>query len=71
MRDRIRKAIEERLLVDPIHFGDALRKSLHGFRKMRVGDYRVIHKITGSTIVILMIRHRKDVYKKRIRIVQH
>ena len=61
---RIRKAIEERLLVDPLKYGNPLRRSLQGYRKLRVGDYRVIYKIKENEITILKIGHRKEVYKK-------
>lgn len=64
IRDRVRKAIEERLILDPVRFGEPLRRSLAGFRKLRVGDYRVIYQIHGLTVVILKIGHRKEVYKK-------
>jgi len=61
---RIRKAIEDRLILDPYKFGEPLRRSLSGFRKLRVGDYRVIYEIQGQTVVILKIGHHRDVYKK-------
>ncbi len=61
---RIRKAIEERLLVDPLKYGAPLRRSLQGYRKLRVGDYRVIYKMEENEITILKIGHRKEVYKK-------
>jgi mRNA interferase RelE/StbE len=64
IRDRIRKAIEERLILDPVKFGEPLRRSLAGFRKLRVGDYRVIYQVHGAVVVILKIGHRKEVYKK-------
>jgi mRNA interferase RelE/StbE len=64
IKDRIRKAIETRLLIDPISYGLPLRKSLRGYRKLRVGDYRIIYRIYGKEIVILKIGHRKDVYPK-------
>lgn len=59
---RIKKAIENRLLTDPLRYGDPLRRSLQGYRKLRVGDYRVIYKIKNSNIIILKIAHRKEVY---------
>lgn len=62
IRVRIQRAIEERLLTEPIRYGAPLRRSLHGFRKLRVGDYRVIYEIVKSDIRIYAIRHRKDVY---------
>jgi mRNA interferase RelE/StbE len=64
IKGRIRKAIETRLLVDPISYGLPLRKSLHGHRKLRVGDYRIIYRIHGKEVIILKIGHRRDVYPK-------
>ena len=64
IKNRIRKAIETRLLVDPISYGLPLRKSLQGHRKLRVGDYRIIYRIYGKDVIILKIGHRKDVYPK-------
>ena len=61
---RIRRAIEDRLIIDPVKFGEPLRRSLSGLRKLRVGDYRVIYRIQGHTVVILKIGHRKEVYTK-------
>ena len=61
---RIKKAIEQRLLIDPLKFGEPLRRSLQGFRKLRVGDYRIIYKIKKEQITILKIGHRKEVYTK-------
>lgn len=61
---RIRKAIEDRLILDPLKFGEPLRRSLAGFRKLRVGDYRVIYQVQGRTVVILKIGHRREVYNK-------
>ena len=60
----IRKAIEERLMVDPIGFGKPLRYSLKGHRRLRVSDYRVVYRIEpqNHTVVIIAIKHRKEVY---------
>ncbi len=64
IRDIIRHAIETRLAVDPLHYGVPLRRSLQGYRKLRVGDYRVIYRISGATVIVLMIGQRKDVYSR-------
>ena len=61
-KQRIKKAIEERLVIAPEKYSDPLRKTLKGYRKMRIGDYRIILKIIETRIWILCIRHRKDVY---------
>ncbi|MCW8400483.1 type II toxin-antitoxin system RelE/ParE family toxin [Legionella sp. PATHC038] len=60
----IKKAIEERLMIDPIGFGKPLRYSLKGHRRLRVSDYRVVYRIEAetNTVVIIAIKHRKEVY---------
>lgn len=60
----IKRAIEERLTVNPIGFGKPLRYSLKGHRRLRVGDYRVVYRIDAlnNTVIIFAIQHRKDVY---------
>ena len=60
----IRRAIEERLLANPEVASEPLKRNLKGYRKLRVGDYRVIHKIQGNSIFILKIGNRRDVYAK-------
>ena len=47
---RIRKAIEEKLTLAPEQFGDPLRRTLKGYWKLRVGDDRVITKVTGRSV---------------------
>lgn len=64
IKKRIQKAIETRLLIDPVNYGLPLRKSLQGHRKLRVGNYRVIYRIENKEVIILKIGHRKDVYPK-------
>ena len=61
----IKKAIEERLAIDPIGFGKPLRYTLRGYRRLRVGDYRVVYRIGDKNhiIVITAIKHRKNIYK--------
>ncbi len=69
LRRRIKKAIETRLTTAPHQYGEPLRKTLKGYWKLRVGDYRVVFKIVESEVWILGIIHRKDVYgkiKKRV-----
>lgn len=62
VRKRFRKAIETRLMVAPQEYGEPLRKTLKGYWKLRVGDYRVVFKIDNEEILILGICHRKEVY---------
>jgi len=68
IRNRIKTAIETRLAAAPHLYGEPLRKTLHGYWKLRVGDYRVVFKMEGEVVWVLGIIHRKKVYdaiKKR------
>lgn len=60
---RIKHAIETRLSTAPHEYGAPLRKTLKGYWKLRVGDYRVIFLIEDQNVLIIGIRHRKEVYK--------
>lgn len=50
---------------DPRHKGKQLKGKLKEFWRYRVGDYRIITKITDEeiTILVLKVAHRKDVYE--------
>ena len=65
IREIIRKAIEKKLRVDPYAFGKPFKYSLKGYRRLRVGDYRVIYKIVEDKVIVLIvdIDHRKDIYE--------
>ncbi len=67
LRKRIKKAIEERLSTSPHQYGEPLRKTLKGYWKLRVGDYRVVFKIERNEVVIFAIVNRRDVYKSIFR----
>ena len=60
----IKKSIEEKLATQPQIFGKPLRHSLKGYRKLRVGDWRIIFRIEDSIVKILAIQHRSVVYAK-------
>jgi len=60
---RIRISIEEKLTTSPETFGKPLRRSLKGYRRLRVGDYRIIFRIEKKTIKIFFIQHRSIVYE--------
>jgi mRNA interferase RelE/StbE len=40
-----------------------LKGKFAGFRKFRVGNYRVIYVILEDTVLITRIHHRKDAYR--------
>lgn len=62
LKRRIKQAIETRLITAPHQYGEPLRKTLRGYWKLRVGDYRVVFKVSERTVFILGIIHRKTVY---------
>ncbi len=53
-KKKIKSAIEKKLTSHPEVYGKPLRKSLKGYRKLRIGDYRVIFSIETKTIKILL-----------------
>ena len=63
LKKRIKNAIETRLMTAPHQYGKPMRKTLKGYWKLRVGDYRVVFKISSNEVLILGIIHRKKVYE--------
>ncbi len=61
---RIKKAIDEKLLRNPIAFSKPLQYSLKNQRRLRVGDYRVLFALDFEKKIIRVtsIDHRRDVY---------
>lgn len=64
---RITEFLRERVaaLEDPRSIGEALKGTLAGLWKYRVGPYRIISQIQDEAITILVIRigHRREVYR--------
>lgn len=59
----IKRAIEDRLTERPEAYGKPLQRTLKGYWKLRVGDYRVVFKVSDDSILIFGIIHRKEVYR--------
>lgn len=59
--DRILTKIQS--LTDNPQAGKRLVGPLKGKLSLRIGDYRIIYKIEKTTIYILTINHRREVYK--------
>ncbi|OHA24797.1 MAG: hypothetical protein A3D52_01990 [Candidatus Taylorbacteria bacterium RIFCSPHIGHO2_02_FULL_44_36] len=62
-QDEVRLAIETKLTTRPDLYGKPLRRSIAGYKRLRVGDYRVIYRIEREIVKIMIIRHRSVVYK--------
>ena len=66
-KSRIKKSIETKLIESPELYSSPLRNTLSGKRKLRVGDYRIIFSVRGKIIRILIIRHRKNILKIKLK----
>lgn len=62
-KSKIQSAVERKLTTRPEVYGKPLQRSLRGYRKLRVGDYRIIHRIEKYKVKILAIQHRSVVYR--------
>jgi mRNA interferase RelE/StbE len=60
---RVLDRLEKELKNDP-DAGEQLKGKFAGLSRLRVGDYRVVYTRTKDGVLILLIAHRKDVYKK-------
>ena len=40
-----------------------LKGKFAGFRKYRIGEYRVVFTILNDSVLVTRIRHRKEVYR--------
>jgi mRNA interferase RelE/StbE len=49
---------------NPIHYAVKLTSKDIGDYRWRAGNYRIIFDISGKTIKILRIGHRREIYKK-------
>lgn len=64
VKQRVRKAIESKLSSHPIEFGQPLRYSLKGARRLRVREWRVTYRIEPPDVVLIIkIGHRREVYE--------
>jgi mRNA interferase RelE/StbE len=65
-KKQIKNAIEQKLSSAPLLYGAPLRKNLHGLYKLRVQDYRVIYRVDETTVQIIAIQHRREVYSNQV-----
>ena len=52
---RIVRAIDTKLCSSPLDFGQPLSGNLANFRKLRVGDYRVVYQVCENAIVVYVL----------------
>jgi mRNA interferase RelE/StbE len=67
---RIIRAIDAKLTCSPMAFGDPLTGNLAGFRKLRVGDYRVVYQVQDKKVVVYVLavgpRRDKEIYRSAL-----
>lgn len=68
---KLDKAVQRKIIehLDKISIEEVLlrTKRLSSFKlgsfRLRVGDYRIVYDIEGKMITILLLGHRKEIYK--------
>ena len=69
-QQRIIKTIRKKLTIKPKEFGKPLAGDLKGYRKLRIGEYRVIYEIEEEKVLVYVIlvgyRRDEEAYKKVI-----
>jgi mRNA interferase RelE/StbE len=62
----IKRAIEDKLMTDPLKFGLPLRRNLSGLFKLRVGNYRIIYQVKKAEVIVLVVAigHRRMIYEE-------
>lgn len=63
---RVIKAIDKKLTTAPDKYGQPLSNNLKTFRKLRIGDFRVVYKVMAKKILVLVLavgpRRDKEIY---------
>ena len=49
---------------DPLKFAESLKDKSLGDYRFRIGDYRIIFDVESNSIIVLLVGHRRDIYKK-------
>jgi len=54
---------EIKVLSTNPYVGKPLRGEWKGIRSLKIGDYRVLYQIKGNKVFLLVVGHRKRIYK--------
>lgn len=64
---RIIKTIDKKLTTAPDQYGIPLSHNLKNFRKLRIGDYRVVYRIVEQKVIVYVLavgpRRDKEIYR--------
>jgi mRNA interferase RelE/StbE len=68
---RIVKTVDTKLTRSPMDFGLPLSGNLANFRKLRIGDYRVVYQVREKTIIVYVLavgpRRDKEIYRAALK----
>lgn len=68
---RIMRAIDSKLTRSPLEFGAPLSHGLADFRKLRVGDYRVVYQVHEENVIVFVLavgpRRDKEIYQSALK----
>lgn len=68
---RIMRAIDEKLTTSPLQFGAPLSGNLAEFRKLRIGDYRVVYQVVQKRVIVFVLavgpRRDKEIYNTALK----
>ncbi len=64
---RIIKTIDKKLTCEPEKFGASLSHNLRDFRKLRIGDFRVVYQVLHKKVIVFVLavgpRRDKEIYR--------
>jgi mRNA interferase RelE/StbE len=52
---RIMRAIDTKLTRDPLRFGSPLSGNPADFRKLRMGDYRIVYQVVEEKVTVFVL----------------
>jgi len=58
-KERLRFFIKQE---NPLFYAKKL-KGMQNIYRFRIGSYRIIFELENDTIILLLIKHRKDIYR--------
>ncbi len=63
---RILRAIDTKLTKAPLQYGTPLSGNLSTFRKLRIGDYRLVYQVINAEVTVYVLavgpRRNKEIY---------
>ena len=64
---RIMLTIDKKLTAAPEKFGSPLSNNLKDFRKLRIGDFRVVYQVLNKKVIVFVLavgpRRDKEIYR--------